>query len=109
MVGMAVNKMLPVQPAMCGSCIFRTDGKATELRPGRLDEIKGYLAQGVPHVCHHAHVTGCGEERTCRGGRDYQLGLWHRMGMIDAATDEALAAKMQALGLEPPTVAGSQK
>ena len=42
-----------------------------------------------------------GRRRTviCRGGRDWQLQVWHRMGLITAPTDEALTAKMVALGL----------
>jgi hypothetical protein len=78
--------------------VFREDGRQCQLRPGRLDEIRAYLIGGTPHLCHHAP-----ENRfACRGGRDYQLMIWHRLGMISAPTDGALAEAMRGLGLEPP-------
>ena len=89
----------PVQPAQCGSCIFREDGNQVELAPGRLDKIKTYLLRGTAHRCHHPEAEGCRKIVICRGGRDWQLQAWHRMGLIVAPTDEALTARMVELGL----------
>ena len=85
------------QPRMCKSCIFREDGKAVELRPGRLDEIRAYLLTGTTHYCHQPAMTGSDKEIACRGGRDYQLTIWSRMGIIAGPTDAALAAAMAAM------------
>lgn len=65
--------------AMCNSCIFRTDGKAVQLAPGRMEEIKKYLIGSSSHVC---HVTN----KTCYGGLSYQAMIFHRMGLIAEAT-----------------------
>jgi len=90
----------PTAPEMCASCIFRTDGKQVELRPGALEEIQTYLLQGVPHRCHTPAINGNEEiQLACRGGRDYQLQCWYRMGFVAEPTDEALEARMKELGL----------
>lgn len=61
--------------AMCRSCIFRMDGKAVQLAPGRKDEIKNYLIGQSSHVC---HVTN----KTCYGGLSFQAMIFYRMGVI---------------------------
>lgn len=67
------------------------------LRPGRLDEIKSYLISGTNHLCHTPH-KGRRNALACRGGRDFQLQCWHRMGVLDDPTDASLAAKMKEAG-----------
>jgi len=71
--------------AMCKSCIFRTDGNAVELAPGRLDEIKRYLLGQSSHQC---HVTN----KTCYGGLTYQATLFYRMGWIP---EESVASLLE--------------
>ena len=66
------------------------------LRPGRLAEIQSYLLRGTPHVCHH-HERGR-VKLACRGGRDFQLTIWARLGIIAEATDGALASAMAGAG-----------
>jgi hypothetical protein len=66
-------------PVMCHSCIMRQD------------EIMAYTLRGQTHLCHNnPHCA-------CRGMRDYQLKLWHRMGIIESPTDEALQKKFNEL------------
>lgn len=85
-----------VMPQQCKTCIFRQDGEQLSLAPGRLAEIQSYLIEGTPHRCHTV------DAKVCRGGRDYQLTCWHRMGLIPEPTDAALANTMSQMGLEPP-------
>lgn len=59
----------------------------------RLAEIQAYLLTGKTHLCH------TDESRACRGGRDFQLQCWARMGLISEATDEALERAMSEIGL----------
>jgi len=92
-------KAPPVQPAQCGSCIFRENGNKVELAAGRLDEIKTYLLRGTAHRCHQPEAEGRRKTIICRGGRDWQLQVWHRIGLNEAPTDEAQTVKMVALGL----------
>lgn len=94
------RKPVPVMPEQCKSCIFRHDGNEVELRPERLAEIQAYLLQGTPHLCHTPQMNG-GPDRACRGGRDFQLQCWARMGIIAEPTDEALAEAMRKAGVDP--------
>jgi hypothetical protein len=89
--------MAAARPSQCATCIFRRDGREVPLAPGRMAEILGYLVRGITHLCH----TG-GNKWACRGGRDYQLQTWYRLGLIADPTDESLARAMDALGLDPP-------
>ena len=90
----------PVQAAMCGTCIFRTDGHALDLAEGRLDAIRAYLTRAVPHQCHHAELNGqAAAPILCRGGRDYQLQAWHQMGYLAEPTDAALETFLVAIGV----------
>lgn len=87
--------MVPAMPSQCKTCIFRPDNPM-RLRPGRLGEIQAYLIEGAVHLCHTV------EDRACRGGRDFQIQCWHRMGILPEPTDAALAAAMEAhLGHHP--------
>jgi hypothetical protein len=80
---------LEANKAKCASCIFRTDGKQVELRPERMAEIQIYLSQGTNHECHKTQLV-------CRGGREYQAIIWHRMGLIPEPTVEAIEAASKA-------------
>ena len=80
-------------PRRCETCIFREDGRRVELRLGRLAEIQAYLLVGKTHLCH------TDETKACRGGRDFQLQCWARMGLIAEATDAALEEAMGEVGL----------
>lgn len=79
----------------CTTCIFRPGG--CDLKPGRLAEIQAYLIAGQNHLCHDDE-TG---RTICRGSRNFQLEVWHRMGLISAPTDAALRAAMSAAGVQP--------
>lgn len=65
--------------AMCKSCIFRTDGKAVQLAPGRMAEIQNYLIGKSSHEC---HVTN----KTCYGGLTFQATIFYQMGIIPEPT-----------------------
>jgi hypothetical protein len=62
------------------------------LKPGRIGEIQAYLIQGTNHVCHESPSLAC------RGGRDYQLEIWSRLGIIDGPTDEDLERAIRESG-----------
>lgn len=50
-------------------------------------------------ICHHPRLNGKKETHLCRGQRDEQLVLLHRMGLIDEPTDAAFTAKSRELGV----------
>lgn len=94
---MDLPERIAVRKTMCETCVFRPEADGgIELAPTRRVEIQEYLLRGVNQLCHHD------ENRTvCRGGRDYQLQCWHRIGLLAEPTDEALREAMRAAGVEP--------
>jgi len=76
---------------MCATCPFRPGSEHANLRP--------YLAAkslSESRICHSTGTSAIAgrtgtPERTCRGSRDLQLEIMHRLGVIDAPTDQAWA------------------
>jgi len=62
-----------------------------------MTEIQAYLLNGTNHLCHSDQSN----RTVCVGGRNYQLEIWHRMGMISAPTNEALREAMKSAGQSP--------
>ena len=59
-----------------------------ELAPGRIEEIQAYLMRGTNHMC---HVTN----KVCRGGREFQAQVFHRMNIISHPTVYALEKELK--------------
>lgn len=92
-----IKKGMKVRRSKCATCVFRPecDG-GIELSDSRRVEITNYLIGGNNQLCHHDD-----NETICRGGRDFQLQIWHCLGLIDKPTDTALRDAMKKNGLEP--------
>lgn len=89
----------PVMNKQCKSCIFRHDGNQVRLSSERMAEISSYLVKGTQHIC-HTPQAGSKDNLICRGGRDFQLQVFHRLGVIAEPTDESLSEAMQAVGMD---------
>lgn len=86
-----------VRRSKCKTCVFRPEKDGgVELSPERRIEIQEYLLKGVNQLCHHDN-----NETICRGGREFQLQCWHRMGILKEPTDAALREAMGEQGIEP--------
>jgi len=79
----------------CKSCPFQADG--IKLGAKKMSEIMVYLIQGVNHFCHSDRTN----HTICRGGRNYQLEIWHRRSVIKEPTDGALHEAMIESGINP--------
>lgn len=86
----------------CQSCPFRDDG--IKLRPAYLGQIYGYLLKGENHLCHAVRD----DKRVCFGGRQWQLEMFYRLGIIRNPTNEALAEAMRESGVEPKECIGDR-
>jgi hypothetical protein len=51
------------------------------------------------HICHHATLVGKPETHLCRGARDEQLTILHRLQLIEEPTDAAFTAASRAAGV----------
>lgn len=79
----------------CKSCPFLPDG--LPINSNEMSRIQQYLIEGTNHLCH----SDCTSKTICKGGRQWQLEIWYRMGRIQAPTHEALVKAMRATGVEP--------
>lgn len=93
-------KVLPVRLTQCATCPFREDGW-TDVRPLL---IQRSLTEATP-IC---HSTGKGalkrdkenflrKSHLCRGARNYQLRIFHKIGFLDEPTDDDWAEKLATL------------
>lgn len=79
----------PVMAHQCSSCPFRTDKKGRNLTPELASKIMVQVMTEASQICHHPRLHNKEETHLCRGARDYQMMVFHRLGVIDAPTDEA--------------------
>ncbi len=84
-----------VRKHQCISCPFKEDG--LKLDTEKMGEIFSYLITGTNHFCHSDYR----DNAVCRGGRNYQLDIWAKIGLIDEPTDTALYKAMRESGVEP--------
>ena len=71
----------------CSTCPFGEKGQKDNC-PEIADTVRA-RALTVSQVCHHPRLNGKKETHLCRGGRDYQLEIMHRLRVITEPTDEA--------------------
>jgi hypothetical protein len=76
----------PVMASMCASCPFR-EGGDIELRNAVMSRTLLRSSQ----ICHHPRLHSKKETHLCRGARDQQLTILHRLGMLSEPTDAAFA------------------
>jgi hypothetical protein len=85
--------MKPVMPKKCMTCPFGPKGDA-RIRAA----VMGRLLTGS-QMCHSPRLKRRGETHLCRGARDEQLRIMHRLGVIAEETDAAWEAAYKKLKL----------
>ena len=86
----------PVMKGMCKTCPFKEEHVgAVEIA----NMVKARCMTEASQICHHPALHGKKETHLCRGARDYQLKIFHRMGFIDEPSDEAWDNKRRELGI----------
>lgn len=83
-----------VRKTMCETCPFRANGDK---------QLAGIVLERTllkaSQICHHHALHGEEAHELCRGARNEQLTLLHRMGLIDAPTDAAFENTSRQLGV----------
>lgn len=91
--------VIPVCEVKCPTCPFREGSKTAFLA---LHLAESALTQSS-RICHSTGSNNAFHRRTgkpemiCRGSRDVQIQYFHAIGFIAEPTDEAWAAKLNAL------------
>lgn len=95
------HKREPVMKEMCATCPFRKGSPYAYLASDLTNSALGKSSR----ICHSTGSNNAINKRTgkpralCRGARDIQLQVFHRLGVIEAATDEAWEAKCKEMGI----------
>lgn len=83
---------LPTMPTKCKTCPFRDENKCT----GVAESVTKRVLSSGSQIC---HSTGWPKgTHLCRGARDVQLDVMHKLGVIESPTDAAWEAKRKELG-----------
>lgn len=80
----------------CATCPFRTDERGRHPDARLVNKIQAQCLSEASQICHHPSLTGKPETHLCRGARDFQLTIFHRLGVLDAPTDEAWSKRVEA-------------
>lgn len=79
----------------CPTCPFNKGGNGREAAPDIADMVRHRCLTEASQICHHPRLHGKKEDHLCRGARDFQLEVFHRIGLLETPTDEAWKKKMQ--------------
>lgn len=78
----------PVMKRKCPTCPFTHNESGRETAPDIADRVRRRCLTEVSQICHHPRIHGEKEDHLCRGARDFQLEFFHRIGFLEAPTDE---------------------
>jgi hypothetical protein len=84
----------PVMKVMCPTCPFR------EEHVGQVEIVNMVRVRCMTEasqICHHPKLHGKKETHLCRGARDYQLQIFHRMGFLKEPTDACWSETFRSL------------
>lgn len=104
-----MTRKLPIdiQPMShcCGTCPFKTvNGREQDVELAHT--VKQRMLKGASQLCHSTKGGKpgekiCSDTRLCRGGRDFLLQYFHRIGFLEEPTDVAWDAKRDELNCKP--------
>lgn len=87
---------MPVKKIMCESCPFGPNG---------CQEVRATVEERLFQVSQTCHSTGAvhGKKDThvCRGARNFQLQILHRLGFLESPSDEAWEKRANELSRRP--------
>lgn len=78
-----------VMKRKCETCPFHTNERGRYACPDLVSRIMKQVLTDSSQFCHHPRFVEKPETYICRGARDVQLEIFHRLGVIDSPTDEA--------------------
>lgn len=86
----------PVMKSRCSTCPFRTDKRGRHPDPKLVSSIMQRAMSQGSHLCHHPRSSNKQTEtHLCRGARDFQLQVFHRLGLLEAPTDAAWQKQLE--------------
>jgi hypothetical protein len=83
-----------VMPIKCAHCPWNDDGGVFRRDDDSRSALKLSILTNRNQLCHAPAFNGEPESKICRGGRDYQIAHFHRIGFLAEPTDRAWAEKL---------------
>jgi hypothetical protein len=77
----------------CGTCPFLKDKCGRFPDPKLVASIEARILTKASQICHHPSLHGKRQTHLCRGARDFQLMIFHRLGVLAEPTDKAWEEK----------------
>ncbi len=93
----------PIMAARCATCPFN-DGGDLALR----SRIEGQVLSEASQTCHSTRQANGRDTHLCRGARDFQLTIFHRLGVLSEPTDACWTKAAKGLQSKPDRRAGSR-
>jgi len=95
--GSVNTKNWPVRKTQCSTCVFKKLPNGDWFNPELAQLVEGRILS-CSQICHHPRLHGKKETYLCRGTRDRQIELLHRMGFLPEPTNEAWEVMRKVLG-----------
>ena len=73
----------------CSTCPLNKDENGRDQSPQIAAKVKNQCLTEASQICHHPRLHGKAESHLCRGARDFQLQIFHRLGILEEPTDES--------------------
>jgi hypothetical protein len=89
----------PVMAKQCATCVLRCDEHGRYVDPHLANSVIERCLTQASQICHHSALHGKKQTHLCRGVRDFQIMIFHRMGFLSAPTDEAWQNRRDELGI----------
>ena len=83
----------PVMKTQCATCLFRTDEKGKYRDTELLARLQVQCLSEASQICHHPNLEDKKTTHLCRGAGDYQLEIFHRIGILNEPTDVSWSEK----------------
>ena len=78
----------PVNKGKCATCPFRTDTRGRYPDSQLVSKVQQTALNQGSQICHHHELVGKEPSHLCRGARDFQLKIFHSLGILDTPTDD---------------------
>jgi hypothetical protein len=88
----------PVMKGKCPTCPFNKDENGRDAVPDIADMVRLRCLTEASQICHHPRFHGKKEDHLCRGARDFQLELFHKLGVLSEPTDRAWEVVREQVG-----------
>lgn len=86
-----------VQVKQCVTCPWADTADRLKLSGKEMESLMRMVLTEANVRCHHAAFLGKSEQKICRGARNFQLQIFHSLGVLESPTDRCWAETLTAI------------